>query len=219
MFRPTYPQIHFPNPSSAYSCHPEYVLAPGLILRAQPHGARRVNSSCGTDISASLPPLLPTLSARACTLQGRELGDVALAVRAVSVGFLGEAVVASKKSGRAGIEEVERWWLSQKDREWSARPDCSPPPSGSPLVLHIEQAQLVPSNVLAELSYILGLHPDLPIRVLLSVPSISTFLANWTNIEPSMVHLTVMDSGKGRKRAGGVNAILRVGTVAPSYTH
>jgi hypothetical protein len=86
-------------------------------------------------------------------------------------------------------------------------------------VLHIEQAQLVPSNVLAELSYILGLHPDLPIRVLLSVPSISTFLANWTNIEPSMVHLTVMDSGKGRKRAGGVNAILRVGTVAPSYTH
>lgn len=82
-------------------------------------------------------------------------------------------------------------------------------------MLHIEQAQLVPSNVLAELSYILGLHPDLPIRVLLSVPSISTFLANWTHVEPSMVDLTVMDGGKGRKRAGGVNAILRVGKVAP----
>ncbi|RSH87238.1 hypothetical protein EHS25_003147 [Saitozyma podzolica] len=144
------------------------------------------------NISASLPPLLSTLPARACTLQGRELGDVALAVRAVSVGFLGEAVVASKKSGRAGIEEVERWWLAQKD----------------------QQAQLVPSNVLAEVFYILGLHPDLPIRVLLSVPSISTFLANWTHVEPSMVDLTVMDCGKGRKRAGGINAILRAATGA-----
>jgi hypothetical protein len=34
------------------------------------------------------------------------------------VGFLGEAVLEGKKSGRTGIDELERWWLGQKDSEF-----------------------------------------------------------------------------------------------------
>jgi hypothetical protein len=42
-------------------------------------------------LSPSVAPLLSTL-ARAATLSGRDMGDLAAATRAIAVGFMGEAV-------------------------------------------------------------------------------------------------------------------------------
>jgi hypothetical protein len=46
------------------------------------------------------------------------------------------------------------------------------------------------------------------VRLLLSVPSTSTFLASLSLIEPASVDLCVLESGR-RKRGGAVRAILR----------
>ncbi|ORY32810.1 hypothetical protein BCR39DRAFT_521705 [Naematelia encephala] len=163
-----------------------------------PSNVARLPLAIVQNISAHLPPLLSTLLTHVYTMHGRETSDLTAAVRSLTVGFIGEAALANRKSGRTGLDEVERWWTSQKDK--------------SPLLIHIEQAQLVPSSVLAELTYILTLHPDLPIRLLLSVPSTTLFLSTWTHIEPSAINLCILQAGKSRgKRGGAVNAILRAG--------
>lgn len=56
-----------------------------------------------------------------------------------------------------------------------------------------------------------SLHPTLPFRVLLSVPSASTFLNSWSHIEPSSIDLSVLGTTtKGRRKGAAVGAILRV---------
>ncbi|WWD17205.1 hypothetical protein CI109_101643 [Kwoniella shandongensis] len=151
--------------------------------------------------SASLSSLLPTLGPTTFTLHGREAADLASAVRAIAIGYIGESTLTGKKTGRAGLDEVELWWKGRKDK--------------SPLLLHVQDAQVVPASVLAELIYILALHSDLPIRLLLSVPSTTVFLSSWTHLEPSSIDLCILQSGKTRRRAGGVQAILRGTSGAP----
>jgi hypothetical protein len=54
------------------------------------------------------------------------------------------------------------------------------------------------------------LHPLLPIRVLLSVPSTTLFLSMWQHIEPSAIDVSILQSCRGRGQAGCVDAILEV---------
>ena len=83
-------------------------------------------------------------------------------------------------------------------------------PSEPHLLLHIQQAQLVSATVLSEIMYILNLHSDVPIHLLVSVPSINTFMSSWTMLEPSEVDLSILSTGRARKRSAGVLAILQV---------
>lgn len=77
-------------------------------------------------------------------------------MRAIAAGFLGETVLATKRSGRSGIEEVKRWWTARKDRQYAIREFRQRSRLlGSPLLLHIEQVQLIPGWVLSELIHIL----------------------------------------------------------------
>ena len=55
------------------------------------------------DISASLPLLLSTIVTHACTLHGKDAMDLSSAVRAVAVGFVGEAV---------SVQPMRQIWLS-----------------------------------------------------------------------------------------------------------
>ncbi|WVQ79947.1 hypothetical protein IAT38_002048 [Cryptococcus sp. DSM 104549] len=149
--------------------------------------------------SSSLAPQLEekeAIGATAITIHGREAADLGSAVRAVSIGFIGEATLSGKKTGRTGMDEVELWWKSRKNK--------------TPLLVHIQDAQVIPSTVLAELTYILSIHTILPIRLLLSVPSTAVFLSSWAHIEPSSIDLCLLHSGRSRRRAnaGGVDAIL-----------
>ena len=66
--------------------------------------------------------------------------------------------VEGKKSGRTGMDHVEIWWKSLKHRDRIALSSCfAETISGPPLLLHIEEAQLVPVPVLAELIYVITL--------------------------------------------------------------
>ncbi|KAL7421917.1 hypothetical protein Q5752_003689 [Cryptotrichosporon argae] len=163
-------------------------------------GVHRVPVAIVQGISPSLPPLLPTVLAHTFTLRASAAPDLAAATRAIAVGFVGEAALAAKKTGRTGIDEVERWHDRLKDRP--------------PLLLHIQQAQLMPPALLAELTYILALHPAIPIRLLLSVPSTAIFLSTWQHIEPTSIDLSVLGSGRTRKRANAVAAVLKTATEA-----
>ncbi|KAK8864480.1 hypothetical protein IAR55_001730 [Kwoniella newhampshirensis] len=171
----------------------ERCSAPPLLTISCP--VHRLPIAILQNASVSLSSLLPTLGPTTLTLHGRDAPDLTTAVRAVAIGFIGEATLSGRKTGRAGLDEVELWWKGKKDK--------------SPLLLHIQEAQLVASSVLAELMYILTLHPDLPIRLLLSVPSTSVFLSSWTHLEPSTIDLCVLQSGRTRRRSGGVKAILK----------
>ncbi|BEJ16323.1 hypothetical protein CspHIS471_0509280 [Cutaneotrichosporon sp. HIS471] len=153
---------------------------------------RRVPVALLQGISPEAPRQLPNLT-RAATLSGRDLSDIGAAMRALAVGFLGEAALDAKKAGRTPLDEVARWWGKLRDRP--------------ALLVHIEQAQLVPTTVLAELVYIVGLHDDVSIRLLLSVPSVTTFLAVWVPLEPSEIDLSVLRST--RRPRGAVNAVLQ----------
>ncbi|EIW70408.1 hypothetical protein TREMEDRAFT_68038 [Tremella mesenterica DSM 1558] len=153
------------------------------------------------NISSSLPPLLSGLVKHAYTLSTREAADLSSATRAVAVGFMGEALSGQgsgvHKASRSPIEALEQWYVRKKDRP--------------PLLLHIQDAQILPPGILSELIYIMTLHPNLPFRILVSVPSISTFLSSWSHIEPSSIDISVLHSGR-RRREGGVNAILKAAT-------
>ncbi|GMK55264.1 hypothetical protein CspeluHIS016_0203200 [Cutaneotrichosporon spelunceum] len=147
---------------------------------------RRVPVALLQGLSPEAPRQLADLT-RAATLTGRDLTDIGAATRALAVGFLGEAALDAKKAGRTPLDEVARWWAKLRDRP--------------ALLVHIEQAQLVPTAVLAEL------HDDVPIRLLFSVPSITTFLAGWVALEPSEIDLSVLRST--RRPRGAVNAVLQ----------
>ncbi|WRT66455.1 uncharacterized protein IL334_003414 [Kwoniella shivajii] len=153
-----------------------------------------------TNTSSSLSPLLYVTGATTCILNGKDASDVGSAMKSMAIGFIGDTRVAGMKTGRTGIEEVELWYQSQKKK--------------SPLLLHIQEAQLVPSSVLGELMYILSLHPDLPIRLLLSVPSITHFLSSWTPIEISSIALTIL-SPSNKRRNTGIGSILNASESAP----
>jgi hypothetical protein len=71
---------------------------------------------------------------------------------------------------------------------------------------------LVSTAVLSKIMYIFNLHADIPIRLLVSVPSINIFMSTWTMVEPSEVDLSILSSGQTRKRSAGVHAILKVWT-------
>ncbi|KAL1411429.1 hypothetical protein Q8F55_002385 [Vanrija albida] len=156
---------------------------------------QRLHIALVQGVSAALTPGLSSITRHAVTINGRDVSDLASATRAVAVGFLGEAALAAKKAGRTPMEEVQRWWQGQKDRK--------------PLLVHIQQAQLISSTVLSELIYIMNLYPTLPFRLLLDVPSIGHFLSTWTLVEPSEVDLSILTLGRSRKRNAGVNAILQ----------
>lgn len=79
-----------------------------------------------------------------------------------------------------------------------------------PILVCIQDAQLVPSTTLSELIYVLSLRSALPIRVLLSVSSISIFIGSITHIEPSGVEVDVLGLGARRARGSDVAAILKV---------
>lgn len=51
------------------------------------------------------------------------------------------------------MEEVQRWWQGLDDRELSAA-RLLLTLAGDPLLLHIQQAQLISATVLSELIYI-----------------------------------------------------------------
>ena len=55
-----------------------------------------------------------------------------------------------------------------------------------------------------------SLHPKIPFRLLLSVPSTSTFLAGWQLLEPSSVDLTILQGGRGKKNALGAMLDVRL---------
>lgn len=74
----------------------------------------------------------------------------------------------------------------------------------------IHDAQVIPPAILSELIYVLSLRPSLPIRVLLSVPSTSTFLGAFSHVEPSGVEVDVLGLGSKAGRGGAVGAILEV---------
>ncbi|WVW83989.1 hypothetical protein I302_106014 [Kwoniella bestiolae CBS 10118] len=150
--------------------------------------------------SSSLPSLLHTIGSTTCTLHGRDVGDVNSALKAIAIGFIGETTAPAKKTGRTGIEDIESWYKARKNK--------------SALLLHVQEAQLIPSSVLGELMYIFSLHPSVPIRLLLSVPSITHFLSTWTPLEPSAIAISILSSSGGRKRNSGVEAILRASDTA-----
>nr|XP_019001143.1 uncharacterized protein I203_06337 [Kwoniella mangroviensis CBS 8507]OCF64604.1 hypothetical protein I203_06337 [Kwoniella mangroviensis CBS 8507] len=151
--------------------------------------------------SSSLPSLLHTTGASTCTLHGRDVNDVNAGLKAIAIGFIGETNAPAKKTGRTGIEEIERWYKARRTKPQ--------------MLLHIQEAQLIPSSVLGELMHILSLHPSLPIRLLLSVPSITHFLSTWTPLEPSAIAISILSSSGGKKRNNGVEAILRASDTAP----
>lgn len=55
-----------------------------------------------------------------------------------------------------------------------------------------------------------SLHRDTPFRLLLSVPSIKTFLATWTITEPSEIDLHILRAGRIRKGNTSLENVLRV---------
>ncbi|WWC62069.1 uncharacterized protein I303_104659 [Kwoniella dejecticola CBS 10117] len=153
-----------------------------------------------TSISASIVPELHTLGT-VCTIQGRDINDISSAMRSISMGFVEESAVAwNNKSGRTGIEELEIWYTSKKNK--------------SALLVYIQDAQMLPAAAMGELMYILSLHPALPIRLLLSVPSITHFLSSWTPIELSSIALSILPTNTSKKNTG-VEAILRASNDAP----
>ncbi|KAK1924304.1 hypothetical protein DB88DRAFT_527142 [Papiliotrema laurentii] len=154
-------------------------------------GVTRISVAIMQDMAESLPVELKTLSRRVHTLQARDAMDLTAGIRNIALGF-----GLAKKGGKSGMDEVEEWYLGQKDR--------------SPLLLHIQQAQLIPPAVLSELLYILAIHPKVPIKVLLTVSSTSLFLSSWSHVEPGLIDLAVIQSAKGRKRGAAVDAILKV---------
>ncbi|CAK9781108.1 hypothetical protein CC85DRAFT_255169 [Cutaneotrichosporon oleaginosum] len=165
-------------------CDAPSVLSPTFKIR-------RVPVALMQGVSPEIPRQLPDLT-RATSLSGRDLADVGTATRALAVGFLGEAALDAKKAGRTPLDEVERWWGKLRERP--------------ALLVHVEQAQLVPTTVLAELVYIVGLH-SIPIRLLFGVPSVSTFLAGWTPLDPSEIDISVLRST--RRPRGAVGAVLQ----------
>jgi len=118
---------------------------------------------CALDISPTLPILLPSLQKHAHTLHARNAQDLGTAIRGIAVGYLGDNALLERKSGRTGIDEIEKWWSKLKDRMSSKelRLRKLTPDPGPPLLLHIEQAQMIPNHVLAELTYILTYRPYL----------------------------------------------------------
>ncbi|WWC94266.1 hypothetical protein V866_001107 [Kwoniella sp. B9012] len=151
--------------------------------------------------SPSIPSLLHTIGTSTCTLHGRDVSDLNAGLKAIAIGFMGETNAPAKKTGRTGIEEVERWYKARKNKPQ--------------FLLHIQEAQLISSLVLGELMYIFSIHPSLPIRLLLSVPSITHFLSTWTPLEPSSIAISILSSSGGKKRDNGVEAILRASDTAP----
>jgi len=64
-----------------------------------------------------------------------------------------------------------------------------------------------------------SLHPEIPFRLLLSVPSTSTFLAGWQLLEPSSVDLTILQGGgRGKKNALGAILDVRLLSFLPSWS-
>ncbi|ODN94194.1 hypothetical protein L198_05045 [Cryptococcus wingfieldii CBS 7118] len=151
--------------------------------------------------SESLPSHFSQLDIYHHTVQGaRSFTDLASAIRSIAIGFIGDATVSGKRTGRSGIDELELWWKSKTER---------------PLLIHVRDAQMIPSSVLSELIFTLTLHPAIPLRVLLSVPSSAVFLSTWGHIEPSAVDMCILQAGRIKKKAGGVDAIIRAFERAP----
>jgi hypothetical protein len=78
-------------------------------------------------MAESLPVELKTLSRRVHTLQARDAMDFTAGIRNIALGFVGAEVGLmavkslttqglAKKGGKSGMDEVEEWYLGQKDR-------------------------------------------------------------------------------------------------------
>ncbi|WWC70085.1 uncharacterized protein I206_104032 [Kwoniella pini CBS 10737] len=142
---------------------------------------------------------------KTCILQGKDINDINQAMKLISLGFMEGDLSNDKnnnnrKNGKSGLDEIKLWYTSQKIK--------------SSLLLYIQDAQMIPSSVLGELMYILSLHPSIPIRLLISVPSISHFLSSWTPIELSSIAPSILSSTTSKKNTG-VEAILRASGSAP----
>ncbi|WVQ99614.1 hypothetical protein IAU59_006750 [Kwoniella sp. CBS 9459] len=152
------------------------------------------------DATTSSSTDLQSLGVHAVDIHGGEAVDLATMTRLITIGLMGEETSASKKTGRAGLDEVEDWYKRKKSK--------------LPLLLYIQDAQMVPPSVLGELMYILTLHPSIPIRLLLSVPSTTHFLSSWTPLDLSTIALSILFT-RNRKRNAGIEAILRASGDAP----
>ncbi|OCF33051.1 hypothetical protein I316_05389 [Kwoniella heveanensis BCC8398] len=143
---------------------------------------------------------LESLGADAVTISGSEAIDLTSVTRLIAIGLTGEEILTGKRTGKAGLDEVEQWYKRKTSK--------------LPLLLYVQDAQMVPPSVLGELMYILTLHPSLPVRLLLSVPSTTHFLSSWTPLDLSTIALSIL-STRNRKRNGGIEAILRASNNAP----
>ncbi|WVR06966.1 hypothetical protein IAU60_004002 [Kwoniella sp. DSM 27419] len=152
--------------------------------------------------SVSLSEHFPTLGVEAATLQGRDVTDLTTTMKAIATGYIGETdqINSGRKTGRTGLDDLEKWWNAKRQKPG--------------LLLHIQDAQMVPAAILSQLIYVLTLHHSLPIRLLLSVPSTTHFLASWTPLEPSSISLSILSSTQTR-RYNGVEAVLRASATAP----
>ncbi|AAW41434.1 hypothetical protein CNBA3280 [Cryptococcus deneoformans B-3501A] len=166
-----------------------------------PQRTNRLPVAILQNASSSLPDRITSLDATSYTLLGRDAPDVAAALRSIAIGFTGDTLGSGRKSSQASIDEVENWWQANG--------------KGLPLMLYIQDAQTIPASVLSEITYILALHAGLPIRLLLSVPSAAVFLSSWGHIEPSSVDVSILRSGRSRRGAGGIDAIIRSSSEAP----
>ncbi|WWC89238.1 uncharacterized protein L201_004156 [Kwoniella dendrophila CBS 6074] len=167
--------------------NPIYRLELGLIQNAS------------AELADQLHTLGNTISI--CNLHGRDLNDVNSALKIISTGFIGEINTIVKKTGRTGIEDIENWYKAKKNK--------------TALLIYIQEAQIIPSSILGELMYIFSLHPSIPLRLLLSVPSITHFLSSWTPIESSSIALSVLSSTNNKRKNNAVEAILRSSDFAP----
>nr|ODN88183.1 hypothetical protein L203_02788 [Cryptococcus depauperatus CBS 7841] len=172
----------------------ERCAASTLLKFARP--VHRLPIAILQNASPKLSAMLPSLHVHHYALHGvRDAPDVGAAIRSIAIGFIGETTVTGKRTGRSGADEIEIWYKSQKNK--------------LPLLLHIQDAQTIPASVLSELTYIFALHSNLPIRLLLSVPSAALFLVSWSHIEPSVIDMCILQATRTRKKVDGVEVMLR----------
>ncbi|WVF71256.1 hypothetical protein IAT40_006059 [Kwoniella sp. CBS 6097] len=152
------------------------------------------------DATTSSTTDLQSLGFDVVILNGSDAVDLASVTRLIAIGLMGEESSTGRKTGRTGLDTIEEWYQRKRNK--------------LPLLLYIQDAQMVPPSVLGELMYILTLHPSLPTRLLLSVPSTTHFLSSWTPLDLSTIALSIL-STRNRRKNGGIEAILRAGHDAP----
>jgi hypothetical protein len=158
----------------------------------------------GKKVHGQLYTILGNQRSEVVSVQGRDILDISSGIRAIVSGIIGDVsrpggwdmADEKVKSGMTGLDLLDNWWKGHKhcmtlcDTESADRADETAPT----VIIHIQDAQIIPPQVLGEIIYIITQVPSFPLLLITHLPSPQCLKAR-LNLTDKPVYIPKYHSG------------------------